>query len=50
MDLLLLFKFVLDEILICIFSSQVQITFRPVIDVTLDAQECSTIPPAIRSY
>ncbi|XP_023715979.1 succinate dehydrogenase [ubiquinone] flavoprotein subunit, mitochondrial isoform X2 [Cryptotermes secundus] len=31
-------------------TGDVQITFRPVIDVTLDAQECATVPPAIRSY
>lgn len=31
-------------------TGDVQITFRPVIDVTLNAQECSSVPPAIRSY
>ncbi|PSN31842.1 Succinate dehydrogenase [ubiquinone] flavoprotein subunit [Blattella germanica] len=31
-------------------TGDVQISFRPVIDSTLDAKECSTVPPAIRSY
>uniref|UniRef100_A0A7R8Z9A3 Succinate dehydrogenase [ubiquinone] flavoprotein subunit, mitochondrial n=1 Tax=Timema douglasi TaxID=61478 RepID=A0A7R8Z9A3_TIMDO len=31
-------------------TGQVEITYRPVIDETLDQKECSTVPPAIRSY
>nr|UYR45611.1 subunit succinate dehydrogenase complex [Cyrtorhinus lividipennis] len=31
-------------------SGEVKIDYRPVIDETLDAQECKTVPPAIRSY
>uniref|UniRef100_A0A7R9P6N0 Succinate dehydrogenase [ubiquinone] flavoprotein subunit, mitochondrial n=1 Tax=Timema californicum TaxID=61474 RepID=A0A7R9P6N0_TIMCA len=31
-------------------TGQVDITYRPVIDETLDQKECSTVPPAIRSY
>jgi len=31
-------------------SGEVTLTYRPVIDHTLDAEECSTVPPAIRSY
>jgi succinate dehydrogenase (ubiquinone) flavoprotein subunit len=31
-------------------TGDVQITFRPVIDTTLDEQECASVPPAIRSY
>ncbi|KAJ9595800.1 hypothetical protein L9F63_013044 [Diploptera punctata] len=31
-------------------TGEVQITYRPVIDSTLDTKECSTVPPAIRSY
>ncbi|XP_012267559.1 succinate dehydrogenase [ubiquinone] flavoprotein subunit, mitochondrial [Athalia rosae] len=33
-----------------ISSGAVKIDYRPVIDETLDAQECATVPPAIRSY
>jgi len=31
-------------------SGEVTLTYRPVIDHTLDAEECATVPPAIRSY
>ncbi|XP_065220276.1 succinate dehydrogenase [ubiquinone] flavoprotein subunit, mitochondrial-like [Planococcus citri] len=31
-------------------TGQVKITYRPVIDETLDQNECKTVPPAIRSY
>lgn len=31
-------------------TGKVSIQFRPVIDTTLDAKECATVPPAIRSY
>jgi len=31
-------------------TGDVQITFRPVIDTTLNEQECASVPPAIRSY
>ncbi|KAA0194134.1 hypothetical protein HAZT_HAZT005945 [Hyalella azteca] len=31
-------------------SGQVTLSYRPVIDQTLDQQECATVPPAIRSY
>ncbi|XP_034246198.1 succinate dehydrogenase [ubiquinone] flavoprotein subunit, mitochondrial [Thrips palmi] len=31
-------------------TGKVTITYRPVIDETLDANECKTVPPAIRSY
>jgi len=31
-------------------SGKVTIDYRPVIDHTLDAAECSTVPPAIRAY
>jgi len=31
-------------------SGEVNLYYRPVIDHTLDAEECSTVPPAIRSY
>lgn len=31
-------------------SGEVSIDFRPVIDNTLNKQECATVPPAIRSY
>jgi succinate dehydrogenase (ubiquinone) flavoprotein subunit len=31
-------------------TGAVTIDYRPVIDATLDAKECSTVPPAIRSY
>lgn len=31
-------------------TGQVSINYRPVIDETLDSQECATVPPAIRSY
>uniref|UniRef100_T1IC04 Succinate dehydrogenase [ubiquinone] flavoprotein subunit, mitochondrial n=3 Tax=Rhodnius TaxID=13248 RepID=T1IC04_RHOPR len=31
-------------------SGEVKIDYRPVIDDTLDANECKTVPPAIRSY
>ncbi|CAK8673356.1 unnamed protein product [Clavelina lepadiformis] len=31
-------------------SGKVALSYRPVIDETLDAKECSNVPPAIRSY
>ncbi|BES87482.1 succinate dehydrogenase [Nesidiocoris tenuis] len=31
-------------------TGEVKISYRPVIDTTLDANECATVPPAIRSY
>jgi len=31
-------------------EGQTDLDYRPVIDHTLDAQECDTVPPAIRSY
>lgn len=31
-------------------TGDVKISYRPVIDETLDAAECATVPPAIRSY
>lgn len=31
-------------------TGKVDITYRPVIDETLDKKECTTVPPAIRSY
>lgn len=31
-------------------TGKVDITYRPVIDKTLDESECKTVPPAVRSY
>jgi len=31
-------------------TGKVTLTYRPVIDHTLDVDECSTVPPAVRSY
>jgi succinate dehydrogenase (ubiquinone) flavoprotein subunit len=31
-------------------TGKVDLTYRPVIDFTLDEKECATVPPAIRSY
>jgi len=31
-------------------TGEVEIYYRPVIDHTLDQEECATVPPAIRSY
>merc|ERR1712209_298537 len=31
-------------------QGQVDLEYRPVIDHTLDAEECSWVPPAVRSY
>lgn len=31
-------------------TGKVSIRYRPVIDHTLDSNECATVPPAIRSY
>jgi len=31
-------------------TGKVTLTYRPVIDHTLDKQECGTVPPAVRSY
>merc|ERR1711875_161958 len=31
-------------------SGKVTLKYRPVIDHTLDKEECATVPPAIRSY
>lgn len=31
-------------------SGQVKLEYRPVIDHTLDQEECATVPPAVRSY
>ncbi|XP_043190622.1 succinate dehydrogenase [ubiquinone] flavoprotein subunit, mitochondrial-like isoform X1 [Amphibalanus amphitrite] len=33
-----------------IATGEVELTYRPVIDHTLDDRECATVPPAIRSY
>jgi len=31
-------------------TGETQLKYRAVIDHTLDAEECATVPPAIRSY
>lgn len=31
-------------------TGKVTLQYRPVIDHTLDKQECATVPPAVRSY
>jgi len=31
-------------------EGKVSLEYRPVIDVTLDQEECATVPPAVRSY
>ena len=31
-------------------TGKVNLTYRPVIDTTLDGKECPTVPPAVRSY
>lgn len=31
-------------------QSQVTLEYRPVIDSSLDEQDCAHVPPAIRSY
>jgi len=31
-------------------SGKVDLTYRPVIDHTLDGKECNSVPPAVRSY
>jgi len=31
-------------------TGKTELAYRPVIDDTLDAEECSQVPPAIRSY
>ena len=31
-------------------DGQTTLTYRPVIDDTLDAKDCAWVPPAIRSY
>ncbi|KAL1139981.1 hypothetical protein AAG570_006958, partial [Ranatra chinensis] len=31
-------------------TGEVKISYRPVIDDTLDSQECKTVPPALRTY
>ena len=31
-------------------DGKVKLEYRPVIDSTLDSNECKTVPPAIRSY
>ena len=31
-------------------TGEVTLEYRPVIDHTLDAEECKTVPPVIRSY
>lgn len=31
-------------------TGKVRLAYRPVIDRTLDGEECSTVPPAVRSY
>jgi len=31
-------------------TGKVTLSYRPVIDKTLDGEECSTVPPAVRSY
>jgi len=31
-------------------DGKVSLEYRPVIDVTLDQEECATVPPAVRSY
>jgi len=36
--------------LVDIATGKVTLNYRPVIDSTLDKQECATVPPAVRSY
>jgi len=36
--------------LVDINSGKVTLTYRPVVDKTLDEKECAYVPPAIRSY
>ena len=31
-------------------TGKTTLKYRPVIDYTLDKEECATVPPAIRSY
>lgn len=31
-------------------TGQVKLSYRPVIDTTLDEEECKTVPPAVRAY
>jgi succinate dehydrogenase (ubiquinone) flavoprotein subunit len=31
-------------------TGKVNLTYRPVIDKTLDEKDCALVPPAIRSY
>jgi len=31
-------------------AGKVTLSYRPVIDVTMDVEECATVPPAVRSY
>lgn len=31
-------------------TGKVTLNYRPVIDTTLDAEDCASVPPAIRSY
>ena len=31
-------------------TGKVDLSYRPVIDVTLDVEECATVPPALRVY
>jgi len=31
-------------------TGETTLTYRPVIDITLDTEECATVPPAVRSY
>ena len=38
------------QISIVPYSFQVPLEYRPVIDNTLDAEECGWVPPAVRSY
>nr|CAD7457904.1 unnamed protein product [Timema tahoe] len=40
----------ISHLTLLLLDKEVDITYRPVIDETLDQKECSTVPPAIRSY
>lgn len=37
-------------IYVCFVQLQVTLKYRPVIDNSLDEQDCAHVPPAIRSY
>jgi len=40
----------ISQLLILFYLFKVSLDYRPVIDITLNQQECATVPPAIRSY